>query len=163
MARSALPRVRAVVQRVSRARVDVGSETVGAIGHGLCVLLSVGPTDDVAVAQRFARRISTLRIFPDAEGRMNLDLAASGGAILVVSQFTLHADTSRGHRPSFIRAAAPDRAAELCEAFVIALRQLGHPVQTGRFGAHMAVDLVNDGPVTLVLTSAEPDWPADAG
>lgn len=155
--------MRAVVQRVSRARVDVGSETVGAIGHGLCVLLSVGPTDDVAVAQRFARRISTLRIFPDAEGRMNLDLAASGGAILVVSQFTLHADTSRGHRPSFIRAAAPDRAAELCEAFVIALRQLGHPVQTGRFGAHMAVDLVNDGPVTLVLTSAEPDWPADAG
>ena len=163
MAGASLPRVRAVVQRVSRARVDVGSETVGAIGSGLCVLLSVGPTDDAAVAQRLAGRIATLRIFPDAEGRMNLDLAASGGSVLVVSQFTLHADTSRGHRPSFIRAGAPDRAAALYEAFAAALRQLGHHVETGRFGAHMAVDLVNDGPVTLVLTSAEPDWPADAG
>jgi D-aminoacyl-tRNA deacylase len=155
--------VRAVVQRVSRAKVDVGSARVGAIDAGLCVLLSVGPEDDEAVAQRFAARIATLRIFPDAGGRMNLDLAAAGGDVLVVSQFTLHADTSRGHRPSFIRAAAPDRAAELYEAFVAALRQLGHRVETGTFGAHMAVDLVNDGPVTLVPTSAEPDWPADAG
>jgi D-tyrosyl-tRNA(Tyr) deacylase len=148
---------------VSRAKVVVGSATVGAIDAGLCVLLSVGPEDDEAVALRFAGRIATLRIFPDADGRMNLDLAAAGGDVLVVSQFTLHADTSRGHRPSFIRAAAPDRAAELYEAFVEALRQLGHRVETGTFGAHMAVDLVNDGPVTLVLTSAEPDWPADAG
>lgn len=163
MAGTALPRVRAVVQRVSRAKVDVESETVGSIDAGLCVLLSVGPSDDAAVAGRLAGRIATLRIFPDAEGRMNLDLAASGGAVLVVSQFTLHADTSRGHRPSFIRAAAPERAAELYEAFVAALRELGHHVETGRFGAHMAVDLVNDGPVTLVLTSGEPDWPADAG
>jgi D-aminoacyl-tRNA deacylase len=163
VARPALPRVRAVVQRVSRAKVDVDEETVGAIDRGLCVLLSVGPGDDAAVAERFAGRIATLRIFPDAEGRMNLDLAAIGGAVLVVSQFTLHADTSRGHRPSFIRAAAPGRAAELYEAFVAALRGLGHHVETGRFGAHMAVDLVNDGPVTLVLTSAEADWPADAG
>ena len=163
MARPPLPRVRAVVQRVSQARVDVGSATVGAIEAGLCVLLSVGPDDDEAVAQRFAGRIATLRIFPDADGRMNLDLAASGGAALVVSQFTLHADTSRGHRPSFVRAAAPDRAAELYESFVAALRRLGHHVETGTFGAHMAVTLVNDGPVTLVVTSAEPDWPADAG
>ncbi len=163
MARPPLPRVRAVVQRVSRARVDVDSETVGAIDAGLCVLLSVGPADDVAVAQRFAGRIAGLRIFPDADGRMNLDLAASGGAVLVVSQFTLHADTSRGHRPSFIRAAPPVLAHELYETFVAALRELGHRVETGRFGAHMAVDLVNDGPVTLVLTSAESDWPADAG
>jgi D-aminoacyl-tRNA deacylase len=163
VAGTALPRVRAVVQRVSRAKVDVESETVGAIDAGLCVLLSVGPSDDATVAGRFAGRIATLRIFPDAEGRMNLDLAASGGAVLVVSQFTLHAETSRGHRPSFIRAAAPERAAELYEAFVAALRDLGHHVETGRFGAHMAVDLVNDGPVTLVLTSGEPDWPADAG
>ena len=155
--------MRAVVQRVSRAKVDVGSATVGAIDAGLCVLLSVGPEDDEAVAQRFAARIATLRIFPDADGRMNLDLAAAGGDVLVVSQFTLHADTSRGHRPSFIRAAPPDRAAELYEAFVAALRQLGHRVEIGTFGAHMAVDLVNDGPVTLVLTSAEPNWPADAG
>jgi D-tyrosyl-tRNA(Tyr) deacylase len=155
--------VRAVVQRVSRARVDVGAETVGAIDAGLCVLLSVGPGDDEAVAQRLAGRVATLRIFADAAGRMNLDLAASGGAVLVVSQFTLHADTSRGHRPSFVRAAPPGRAAELYEVFVSALRHLGHHVETGSFGAQMAVELVNDGPVTLVLTSAEPDWPADAG
>ena len=163
MARAALPRVRAVVQRVSRASVDVDSQTVGAIEAGLCVLLSVGPDDDEAVAQRFANRITTLRIFPDGEGRMNVDLMASGGAVLVVSQFTLHADTSRGHRPSFIRAAPPRQAEALYEAFVAALRLRGHHVETGRFGAHMAVDLVNDGPVTLVLSSAEPDWTADAG
>jgi len=155
--------VRAVVQRVSHATVRVGSATVGAIEAGVCVLLSIGPDDDEAVAQRFAGRIATLRIFPDADGRMNLDLAASGGAALVVSQFTLHADTSRGHRPSFVRAASPGRAAELFEAFVAALRKLGHQVETGTFGAHMAVTLVNDGPVTLVVSSAEPDWPADAG
>jgi D-tyrosyl-tRNA(Tyr) deacylase len=155
--------VRAVVQRVSRAKVDVDSETVGSIDGGLCVLLSVGPDDDLAVAQRFASRIATLRVFPDADGRMNLDLAASGGSVLVVSQFTLHADTSRGHRPSFIRAAPPERASALYEAFVAAMRDLGLHVETGRFGAHMDLDLVNDGPVTLVLTSAEPDWPADAG
>jgi D-aminoacyl-tRNA deacylase len=155
--------VRAVVQRVSQARVEVGPATVGAIEAGLCVLLSVGPNDDEAVAQRFAGRIATLRIFPDADGRMNLDLAASGGSALVVSQFTLHADTSRGHRPSFVRAATPDRAAELYQEFVAAFRHLGHHVETGTFGAHMAVTLVNDGPVTLVVTNAEPDWPADAG
>jgi D-aminoacyl-tRNA deacylase len=143
--------------------VDVGSETVGSIEAGLCVLLSIGPDDDETVARRFAGRIATLRIFPDAEGRMNLDLAAIGGAVLVVSQFTLHADTSRGHRPSFIRAAGPERAQQLYEAFVADLRALGHSVETGRFGAHMDVDLLNDGPVTLVLTSSEPDWPADAG
>ena len=155
--------MRAVVQRVSRAGVRVSGETVGSIGTGLCVLLSIGPDDDEDTAARLAGRIATLRIFPDAEGRMNRDLAGIGGAALVVSQFTLHADTSRGHRPSFIRAAAPDRAAQLCEAFVAAFRGLGHTVETGRFGAHMDVDLVSDGPVTLVLTSGEPAWPADAG
>jgi D-tyrosyl-tRNA(Tyr) deacylase len=155
--------VRAVVQRVSRAAVTVGGETVGSIGSGLCVLLSIGPDDDAAVAHRLAGRVATLRIFPDGDGRMNRDLAAAGGAVLVVSQFTLHADTSRGHRPSFIRAAAPDQAMRLCETFVSALRDLGHAVETGRFGAHMDVELVNDGPVTLVLSSGEPDWPADAG
>jgi D-aminoacyl-tRNA deacylase len=155
--------VRAVVQRVSRASVRVSDETVGSIAIGLCVLLSIGPDDDETTAARLAGRIATLRIFPDESGRMNRDLAGIGGAALVVSQFTLHADTSRGHRPSFIKAAAPERAAQLCEAFVAALRALGHPVETGRFGAHMDVELVNDGPVTLVLTSGEPDWPADAG
>ena len=135
----------------------------GSIGPGLCVLLSVAPEDDELVAKRLAGRVATVRIFPDADRRMNLDLATAGGAILVVSQFTLHAVTSRGHRPSFIGAASPDHAVELCATFVDALRDLGHRVETGRFGAHMDVELVNDGPVTLVLTSGEPPWPADAG
>jgi D-tyrosyl-tRNA(Tyr) deacylase len=155
--------VRAVVQRVSSASVRVGGATVGSIAAGLCILLSIGPEDDEATASRLAGRIATLRIFPDAEGRMNRDLAGVGGATLVVSQFTLHADTSSGHRPSFVGAAAPDRAEQLYEAFVAALRGLAHTVQTGRFGAHMEVELVNDGPVTLVLSSGEPDWPSDAG
>jgi len=155
--------VRAVVQRISRAKVTVDGEVTGAINRGLCVLLSIAPEDDDAVARHLAGRVATLRIFPDADGRMNLDLAAAGGALLVVSQFTLHADTSRGHRPSFIGAASPERAAALCGAFVDALRDLGHRVETGRFGAHMDVELVNDGPVTLVLTSSEAPWPADAG
>jgi D-tyrosyl-tRNA(Tyr) deacylase len=155
--------VRAVVQRVSRAAVDVAGERVGEIGAGLCILLSIGPGDDEEVARRFAGRIATLRIFTDADGRMNVDLAAARGAALVVSQFTLHADTSRGHRPSFIRAAAPEHAERLYEAFAAALRGLGFTVATGRFGAHMDVDLVNDGPVTLVVSSGEPAWPADAG
>ncbi len=155
--------MRAVVQRVSRASVDVAGERVGEIGDGLCILLSIGPEDDEGVARRFAGRIATLRMFADAGGHMNLDLAAIGGAALVVSQFTLHADTSRGHRPSFIRAAAPKQASQLYESFVAALRALGFTVATGRFGAHMDVDLVNDGPVTLVVSSGEPAWTADAG
>jgi len=155
--------LRAVVQRVSRAAVRAGGETVGEIGPGLCVLLSVAPSDDESVAGHLAQRVATLRIFPDANGKMNLDLAAAGGAVLLVSQFTLHADTSRGHRPSFIRAGAPELAERLCAAFGEALRSRGHTVETGRFGAHMEVDLCNDGPVTLVLTAGEAPWPADAG
>jgi D-tyrosyl-tRNA(Tyr) deacylase len=155
--------VRAVVQRVSRASVRVSGETIGSIAAGLCILVSIGPDDDETTAQRLAGRIATLRVFPDHEGRMNRDLAAAGGAALVISQFTLHADTSHGHRPSFLRAAAPEHAQQLCEVFVAALKALGRPVETGRFGAHMEVELVNEGPVTLVLSSGEPDWPADAG
>lgn len=141
----------------------VSGETVGSIAAGLCILVSMGPDDDTTTAQRLAGRIATLRVFPDPEGRMNRDLAAAGGAALVISQFTLHADTSHGHRPSFLRAASPEHAQQLCEAFVAALEALGRPVETGRFGAHMEVELVNHGPVTLVLSSGEPDWPADAG
>ena len=155
--------MRAVVQRVSRARVLVGDETVGAIERGLCVLLSVAPGDTEAVARRLAGRVATLRVFPDDAGRMNLDLAVVGGAALVVSQFTLHADTSRGHRPSFIGAGPPELAQHLCDVFAAALRERGLAVETGRFGAHMLVELANDGPVTLVLSSHEPPWPADAG
>jgi D-tyrosyl-tRNA(Tyr) deacylase len=148
---------------VSHAGVTAEGEVTGAIGYGLCVLVSVGHDDDEAVADRLARRVATLRIFPDDAGRMNLDVQQAGGAILVVSQFTLHADTSRGHRPSFIGAAPPEPAKQLYERFTQALRDQGLRVETGRFGAHMAIELCNDGPVTLVLSSAEGPWAADAG
>jgi D-tyrosyl-tRNA(Tyr) deacylase len=155
--------VRAVVQRVRRARVAVGARVTGEIGPGLCVLLSVGPEDTEAVAEHLARRVAGLRIMSDEAGRMNLDVGRAGGGVLVVSQFTLHADTSRGHRPSFIRAAPPERARELCDRFAETLQELGLPVASGEFGARMEVEIANDGPVTLVLSSGEPPWPADAG
>lgn len=151
------------MQRVRRARVTVAGEVTGAIELGLCVLLSVGPKDDEAIAGRLARRVATLRVFANEAGRMNLDVRQAGGAVLVVSQFTLHADTSRGHRPSFIGAAPPDLANRLYEAFAAVLRVLDLRVETGRFGAHMDVELCNDGPVTLVLSSGEGAWEADAG
>jgi D-tyrosyl-tRNA(Tyr) deacylase len=155
--------MRVVVQRTSAAAVRVDGATLGAIGVGLVVLLGVGPSDNDAVAERLAARVATLRIFPDAAGRMNLDIAEAGGAVLVVSQFTLHADASRGHRPSFIGAAPAEQGERLYDLFVAALRARGLAVATGRFGAHMDVELVNDGPVTLVLSSGEEDWRADAG
>ncbi len=155
--------MRAVVQRTARAAVTVEGSTVGRIGTGLLVLLSVGAEDDDAVAARLAGRVAMLRIFADGAGRMNLDVAQAGGSVLVVSQFTLHADTSRGHRPSFIHAGEPAHADRLYGVFVAALRDRGLAVETGRFGAHMDVELVNDGPVTLVLTSGEGAWVADAG
>jgi D-tyrosyl-tRNA(Tyr) deacylase len=155
--------VRAVVQRVTHAQVRVDGEVTGSIGPGLCVLLGAGPDDDERTARRLAERIATLRIHADEHGRMNLDLHASGGEVLVVSQFTLYADTSRGHRPSFVRAGPPELGERLCEVFCAALRERGLTVQTGRFGAHMLVALENDGPVTVVLSSGEPPWAADAG
>jgi D-aminoacyl-tRNA deacylase len=155
--------MRAVVQRTARAAVTVEGSTVGQIGTGLLVLLSVGAEDDAVVAMRLAGRVATLRVFPDDAGRMNRDLTEAGGAVLVVSQFTLHADTSGGHRPSFMRAREPQEAERLCGVFVAALHDQGLQVETGRFGAHMEVELVNDGPVTLVLTSGEDAWRADAG
>ena len=151
------------MQRVSRASVTVKGDLTGAIERGLCVLLSVGPKDDEATAGRLARRVATLRVFPDESRRMNLDVRQAGGAVLVVSQFTLHADTSRGHRPSFIGAAPPDLANRLYDAFAAVLRVLDLQVETGRFGAQMDVELCNDGPVTLVLSSGEEPWEADAG
>lgn len=151
------------MQRVSHARVTVEGEVTGAIERGLCVLVSVGPQDDETIAGRLARRVATLRVFPDEAAKMNLDVRQAGGAVLVVSQFTLHADASRGHRPSFIGAAPPELANRLYEAFATVLRVLDLPVQTGRFGAHMDVELTNDGPVTLVLSSGEEPWKADAG
>lgn len=155
--------MRAVVQRTTRAAVRVGGASVGEIGVGLLVLLGVAPSDDEATADHLAARVATLRLFADAGGRMNLDIAQVGGGLLVVSQITLHADSSRGHRPSLMRAAAPGQGARLYDRFVDATRARGLRVTTGRFGAHMEVELVNDGPVTLVLTSGEDPWQADAG
>jgi D-tyrosyl-tRNA(Tyr) deacylase len=143
--------MRAVCQRVSEARVRVDGETVGEIGPGLCVLLGVGRGDVEAESRRLAAKIARLRIFADDAGRFDRSLLDVGGSALVVSQFTLLADTAKGSRPSFSDAAPPGQAEPLYERFCEALRGLGVPVQTGVFGAGMAVELVNEGPVTIVL------------
>jgi D-tyrosyl-tRNA(Tyr) deacylase len=143
--------VKAVVQRVSEARVAVRGETAGEVGSGLCVLLGVARGDTTANAQRLAEKVARLRIFEDDEGRFDRSLLDVGGEALVVSQFTLLADTTKGNRPSFGEAAPPDEAEPLYEAFCAALRAEGVDVATGVFGARMAVELVNDGPVTIVL------------
>ncbi len=145
--------MRAVVQRVERASVEVDGEVVGAIGVGLLILVGVGHEDDSAQATALAQKAATLRIFPDASGRSNLSLLDTGGSALVISQFTLYADTRRGRRPSFTEAADPEPAAALVEEFRAALERLGVPTAAGRFGAHMKVSLVNDGPYTIVLGS----------
>jgi len=143
--------LRAVVQRVSGARVLVGGQARAEIGAGLCVLLGIAREDDTAAAERLAGRIARLRIFENDEGRFDRSLLDVGGAALVVSQFTLLADTAKGNRRSFIGAAPPEEAEPLYERFCEALRALGIEVATGVFGARMAVELVNDGPVTIVL------------
>jgi D-tyrosyl-tRNA(Tyr) deacylase len=143
--------MRAVCQRVSEARVRVGGAAVGEIGAGLCVLLGVARGDAPAEADRLAGKIARLRIFPDDEGRFDRSLAEVSGAALVVSQFTLLADTAKGNRPSFTEAAPPEEAEPLYERFCGALRDLGIPVEQGVFGATMAVELVNDGPVTILF------------
>ena len=147
--------MRALLQRTSGARVRVGDEVVGEVGPGLVVLLGVGPDDDEAVADALARRVTELRIFDDADGRTNLSLTDVGGGALVVSQFTLYADTRRGRRPGFTGAAAPELAERLYVRFADDLRGLGVEVATGRFGAVMAVELVNDGPFTIWLDTAD--------
>jgi D-tyrosyl-tRNA(Tyr) deacylase len=147
--------VRALLQRALRAEVRVEDEVVGAIGPGLVVLLGVGPEDTTAIADELARKTAELRIFRDDEGRTNRSLLEVGGEALVVSQFTLYADTRRGRRPGFTGAALPDLAEALYVGFVEALRGLGVRVATGRFGAEMAVELVNDGPFTIWLDTQE--------
>lgn len=147
--------MRALIQRVSSAEVSVHGDTIGEIGLGLVVLLGVGPDDNEAVTDFLAGRVTELRIFRDDEGRTNRSLLDVTGAALVVSQFTLFADTRRGRRPGFSGAAAPDLAERLYERFAAALRALGVPVATGRFGAEMAVSLVNDGPFTIWLDTAD--------
>ena len=147
--------MRALVQRVARAEVRVDGRVVGAIGRGILVLLGVAPDDDVATARALARRVVELRIHADAEGRTNLSLAEVGGAVLAVSQFTLYADTRRGRRPGFAGAAQPDHAAAVYDGFCAALVQLGVRTERGRFGAAMEVELVNEGPFTIWLDTAD--------
>ncbi len=145
--------MRAVVQRVARAEVRVDGAVVGAVGQGLLVLLGVGPGDTPATAAWMADRLAGLRIFADAEGRMNLSVREAGGGALVVSQFTLYGDATRGRRPSFVGAAPPELARPLYEAVADALAAAGVPTARGIFGAHMDVELVNAGPVTLILVA----------
>ena len=143
--------MRAVIQRVRRAKVTVADEVVGEISAGWLVLLGVGPTDTVKQADWLAEKVANLRAFADADGKMNLSVQDVGGSVLVVSQFTLYGDCQKGRRPSFIGAAPPAVAKPLYEAFVTALKMLGVPVATGQFAADMQVELVNDGPVTFIL------------
>lgn len=148
--------MRAVIQRVTSAAVTVGGETTGRIDGGLLVLLGVAEGDTPADGEWLADKLISLRIFEDDEGRMNRSVRDTGGGVLVVSQFTLLASTRKGHRPSFHEAARPEAAIPLYEAFNLRVSAaLGRPVATGRFGAMMAVSLVNDGPVTLVIDSRQ--------
>jgi D-tyrosyl-tRNA(Tyr) deacylase len=143
--------VRAVVQRVREARVTVDGGTVGEIGAGLCILVGVAEGDDEAAAERLAGKVARLRIFENEAGKFDSSVLDTGGSALVVSQFTLIADTAKGNRPSFSHAAPPAEAEPLVELFAAALRGLGVPVETGVFGARMTVELANDGPVTILL------------
>ncbi len=145
--------MRLVVQRVSRASVRIGGSVVGEIGPGAAVLTGIGHGDTPEIVDRMADKLIGLRYFEDADGRTNLAIADAGGSLLVVSQFTLYADLRRGRRPGFTDAAQPDAAVPLVDRFVERLRGSGLRVETGRFGAQMAVELVNDGPFTLVLDS----------
>lgn len=143
--------MRALVQRVTRAQVSVEGRVVGAIDRGVCALVGVTHTDTAAHADKLADKLWNLRIFDDEAGQMGRSVAESGGQVLVVSQFTLYGDTRKGRRPSWIDAARPEQAEPLVDAVVAALVERGATVATGRFGADMAVELVNDGPVTLML------------
>jgi D-tyrosyl-tRNA(Tyr) deacylase len=147
--------MRAVIQRVSRARVVVDGNVAGEISAGLLVLLGVGKGDDASAATYLAEKTAHLRIFNDAAGKMNLSLLDTGGAALVVSQFTLYGDARGQRRPTYITAAPPEEANRLYEEFVRALRALNVRVETGIFQTHMAVELTNDGPVTILLDSAK--------
>ncbi|OGO42446.1 MAG: D-tyrosyl-tRNA(Tyr) deacylase [Chloroflexi bacterium RBG_16_58_14] len=141
--------MRVVLQRVSHGRVSAGERTLAEIGTGLVLLLGIGPEDGEEQARYLVEKIANLRIFEDAEGKMNRSLLDTGGQVIVVSQFTLYADTRKGRRPSFADAAPPETASLLVERFARLLRELGVPTQTGEFGAHMLVEIANDGPVTI--------------
>jgi D-aminoacyl-tRNA deacylase len=146
--------MRVVLQRVTQGRVSVDGQSVAEIGPGLVLLVGVGPADGETQARQLAEKIAHLRIFEDQAGKMNLSILEAGGQALVVSQFTLYADTRKGRRPSFTGAAAPELARPLVERLAELLRELGVPSRTGEFGAHMLVEIANDGPVTIWLESA---------
>ena len=154
--------MRALLQRATRGEVRVGGTVVGSIGEGLVILLGVGPDDTDLTAADLARRIAELRIFRDDGGRTNRSLLDTGGSALIVSQFTLYADTRRGRRPGFTSAGPPELAERLCRRFAGALETLGVTVASGRFGAEMAVEIVNDGPFTIWLDTAGSEPPARA-
>lgn len=141
--------MRVVIQRVSRGSVSVAGETIASIGRGLVVLLGIGPSDGEEQARYLAEKIANLRIFEDEQGKMNRSVLNVGGQVIVVSQFTLYADTRKGRRPAFTDAAAPEVASPLVERFAALLSGLGVPTQTGAFAAHMTVEIINDGPVTI--------------
>jgi D-tyrosyl-tRNA(Tyr) deacylase len=143
--------MRVVLQRVSRASVTIEGKTAGAIERGFCLLVGFTHGDTEATVDWMAEKVAGLRLFSDSEGKMNLGLDEVGGAVLVVSQFTLYGDAAKGRRPSFVDAARPEQAIPLYERFVAALRDRGLEVRTGEFGAHMMVEIQNDGPVTLIL------------
>jgi len=145
--------MRALIQRVSEARVDIEGQTVGQISRGYTVLLGIEESDDSSDVQWLSKKIALMRLFSDEDGKMNRSLSDVGGQILLISQFTLHALTAKGNRPSFIRAARPEQAIPLYEAMIAALKQEGIPVETGQFGADMQVHLCNDGPVSIWIDS----------
>ena len=143
--------MRVVIQRVTQGRVTVDNEIKAEIGPGLMILLGIGPDDSEAQAEYLVHKIANQRIFSDDEGKMNLSVKDIGGAAIVVSQFTLYADTKKGHRPSYVKAAKPELASALVDRFVEMLNAQGVPTQDGVFGAHMVLDIQNDGPVTIVM------------
>ena len=143
--------MRIVLQRVSWGRVLVADHAIAEIGKGMVILVGIGPQDGEDQVRQLAEKVTNLRIFEDEQGKMNLSVLDVGGEVIVVSQFTLYADTRRGRRPSFTEAALPEVARPLVELFAQLLRQLGVPTQTGEFGAHMQVEISNDGPVTILM------------
>lgn len=147
--------MKAVIQRVTQASVAIAGQTIGEIGPGLLILLGIHEADTQEDVDYLVRKISLMRIFTDENGKMNLPIDAIDGAILSISQFTLYADTKKGNRPSFVKAASPQRAIPLYEAFNDGLRQSGISVATGKFGGDMQVELINDGPVTIVMDSRD--------
>ena len=151
--------MRALIQRVSRASVSVDGETVGRIGSGLAVLIGVAREDSQAQIDYIVNKTANLRIFPDSEGKFDRSALDVGAELLAISQFTLYADTRRGRRPGFSQAAPPNEAAAIFESVLTAFRETGLTVQTGRFQAHMTVEIVNDGPVTIMLDSDDLDRP----